>query len=314
MPSNASKAPNAPLVFTSNALDRAGDLRTDSNWLCIKRGEPQARFLPFWKLQPLLTGPLEAQESALCYLNLEEIESLGPAEAREVFLGLGGDAGYFARDISSLDEPASKLPFPAHFRDARSALDFVTIEESGILGQAKALLDWHARHLFCSACGAETKSVDAGYRRECLSCSTNHFPRTDPAVIMLVTMAERCLLARNKRFATAHNHSALAGFVEPGESIEESVRREVFEEVGIKIGNVRYFASQPWPFPSSMMIGCFAEAKTEEINVDGVEIVSARWFDRKTILSMLAGNEMDGIRLPRPIAIAYHLIRSWAEG
>ncbi len=311
MPSNASKA---PLVFTANPLDRAGDLRTDSNWLGTKRGEPQARFLPFWKLQPLLTGPSEAPEAALCYLNLEEIEALGRAEAREVFLGLSGDAGYFARDVSSLEEPPSKLPFPAHFRDARGALDLLTVQESGILGQAKALLVWHARHLFCSACGAETKSVDAGYRRECLSCSTSHFPRTDPAVIMLVTNGERCLLARNKRFATAHNHSALAGFVEPGESIEESVRREVFEEVGIKIGNVRYFASQPWPFPSSMMIGCFAEAKTEEINVDGVEIVSARWFDRKTILSMLAGNEIDGVRLPRPIAIAYHLIKSWAEG
>ena len=304
----------APLVFTSNPLDRAGDLRTDPNWLNVKRGEPQARFLLFWKLQPLLTGPSDAPETALCFLTSEQSNAVGPADAQEVFLGLAGDAGYFARDISALGEPISRLPFPAHFRDARSSLDLLTVEQSGILGQAKALLDWHARHRFCSACGAETKSVDAGYRRECHSCDTSHFPRTDPAVIMLVTKGQRCLLARNKRFGSSHNHSALAGFVEPGESIEETVRREVFEEVGIKISQVRYVASQPWPFPSSMMIGCFAEAEADEIRVDGVEIVSARWFGKKAVSKMLAGDEVEGVRLPRPIAIAFHLIKSWAEG
>ena len=183
----------APLVFTSNPLDRAGDLRTDPNWLNVKRSEPQARFLLFWKLQPLLTGPSDAPETALCFLTSEQSNAVGPADAQEVFLGLAGDAGYFARDISALGEPISRLPFPAHFRDARSSLDMLTVEQSGILGQAKALLDWHARHRFCSACGAETKSVDAGYRRECHSCDTSHFPRTDPAVIMLVTKGQRCL-------------------------------------------------------------------------------------------------------------------------
>ena len=310
MPSIVTKA---PLVFTSNPLDRAGDLRTDPNWLNVKRSEPQARFLPFWRLQPLLTGPLDAPEAALCFLNLEQSNAAGAVDAQEVFLGLDGDAAYFARNISALEEPLSWLPFPAHFRDARSSLDLLSVEQSGILGQAKALLDWHARHRFCPTCGAETKSVDAGYRRECPSCDASHFPRTDPAVIMLVTKGERCLLARNKRFGLSHNHSALAGFVEPGESIEETVRREVFEEVGIKIGQVRYVASQPWPFPSSMMIGCFAEAETDEIRVDGVEIVSARWFDKKAVSSMLAGEAIEGVILPRPIAIAFYLIKSWAE-
>ncbi len=304
----------APLVFTSNPLDRAGDLRTDPNWLGVKRGEPQARFLPFWKLQPLLTGPAEALEAALCLLNLDQSNAAGPTDAQEIFLGLDGDAAYFARDISALEEPLSRLPGPTHFRDARSALDLLSVEQSGILGQAKALLDWHARHRYCSACGAETRSADAGYRRECPSCDASHFPRTDPAVIMLVIKGERCLLARNKRFGLSHNHSALAGFVEPGESIEETVRREVFEEVGIRIGQVRYIASQPWPFPSSLMIGCFAEAETDEIRVDGVEIISARWFEKKTVLKLLAGEEVEGVRLPRPIAIAFHLIKSWAEG
>jgi len=311
MPANA---PNAPLVFTANPLNRASDLRSDSNWLSAKRQEPQARFLLLWKLQPLLTGPPDGTDGTLCLLNLEESEAVGPKDANEVFLGLDGDAGFFARDISALEDQVSNLPLSTHFHDARSALELLNVPESGILGQAKALLDWHARHRFCSACGAETKSVDSGYRRECPSCGASHFPRTDPAVIMLVIRGERCLLARNKRFAATHNHSALAGFVEPGESIEETVRREVFEEVGIRIGKVSYVASQPWPFPSSMMIGCFAEAETEEIQVDGVEIISARWFDKQLVLRMLAGDEIDGVRLPRPVAIAFHLIKSWAEG
>lgn len=310
MPPNAAEA---PLVFTSNPLDRAGDLRTDPEWLGVKRGEPQARFLHFWKLQPLLTGAEDAAEATLCFLDPEQAQAASPPGAQEVFLGLDGDAAHFACDVSVLEDPLPKLPFPAHFRNARSALDVLSVDESGIMGQAKALLDWHARHLFCAACGGKTTSADAGYRRECPSCDSSHFPRTDPAVIMLVTKGERCLLARNKRFGVSHNHSALAGFVEPGESIEECVRREVFEEVGIRIGEVCYFASQPWPFPSSMMIGCFAEAESDEIRVDGVEIVSARWVDRKTVLRILAHEEVDGIKLPRPIAIAFHLIRTWAE-
>lgn len=302
-----------PLLFTTNPLNRASDLRTDSNWLSTKRTEPQARFLPLWKLQPLLCGRADGPETALCFLSLEESAAIGPEEVQEIFLGLDGNAGYFARDISALEDPASQLKFPTHFRDARSALDLLTVRESGILGQAKMLLDWHAKHLFCSVCGIGTNSFDAGYRRECPSCAASHFPRTDPAVIMLVIKGERCLLARNKRFAKNHNHSALAGFVEAGESIEESVRREVFEEVGINIGTVRYFASQPWPFPSSIMIGCFAEAETEEIKVDGIEIISAHWFEKKTVLQMLSGEEVEGVRLPRPVAIAFHLIEAWAK-
>lgn len=305
---------NTSLVFTSNPLDRASDLRTDPKWLRVKRAEPQARFLPLWKQQPLLTGAKDAATAELCFLSADESEAFGPSDAQELFLGLIGDAAYFARDVSALEEPVSRTPSPSHFCDARSALDLLKVEQSGILGQAKALLDWHARHRFCSACGAETNCTDAGYRRECPSCNVSHFPRTDPAVIMLVIKGERCLLARNQRFRATHNHSALAGFVEPGESIEEAVRREVFEEVGIKTGDVRYFASQPWPFPSSMMIGCFAEAESEDIRVDGVEIVSAKWFERKMVLKMLAGEEIEGVRLPRSVAIAFHLIRSWAAG
>lgn len=303
-----------PLVFTGGPLDRASNLRTDSGWLAEKRAEDQTRVLPLWRQQPLLAGPEDAAEAALYLLSAPEWARLGADGAQEVFLGLNGDAAVFARDISALDEPLSRIEGPAHFRDARSALDVIPLNQTAILGQAKALLDWHRRHRFCSACGAPTKSVDAGYRRECPACKVSHFPRTDPAVIMLVTRGDHCLLARNRRRGITHNHSVLAGFVEPGESIEECVRREVFEEVGIKIGDVRYVASQPWPFPANMMIGCVADAQSEEIRVDGNEIVSARWFDKPTIRRMLAGEPVEDIRLPRPIAIAFHLIKTWAEG
>nr|TFG54213.1 MAG: NAD(+) diphosphatase [Hyphomicrobiales bacterium] len=309
----------SPLVFTSNPLDRASEMRSDANWLGAKRAEPQARFLLFWKLQPLLLGP-EAEEATEFYLvDGASLQRVNDAATQEVFLGLDGESPYFAADISVLEYPIATLKTDSryresHFRDARAALEVLPIGQTAILGQAKALLDWHARHRFCSVCGSATISLDGGYRRECPSCKAGHFPRTDPAAIMLVIDGDRCLLARNKRFGVAHNHSALAGFVEPGESIEECVRREVFEEVGIRVGNVLYVASQPWPFPSSMMIGCFAEAISDKIQVDGSEIVSARWFEKETVKKMLAGSEIDGVRLPRPIAIAFHLIKAWVEG
>jgi NAD+ diphosphatase len=183
--------------------------------------------------------------------------------------------------------------------------------EIAILGQAKALIDWHKRHAFCAQCGAVTHLSDGGYRRICPQCKAEHFPRTDPAVIMLVTAGDHCLLGRNKRFAGGH-YSTLAGFIEPGESIEEAVRREVYEEVRVRVGSVHYYASQPWPFPSSLMIGCFAQSLSHEIEVDGNEILAARWFDRAEVKRMLDGESE--VKLPRRDAIAYHLIRHWADG
>ena len=236
---------------------------------------------------------------------------MGTRDAVEVFLGLDGKVAYFARDISALADPlAAALASLGHFRDARAAASLLPIGEVAILGQAKALIDWHNRHGYCANCGARTVIDDAGYRRICLACKAEHFPRTDPCVIMLVTAGDRCLLGRNKRFAGGH-YSTLAGFVEPGESIEEAVRREVFEEVSLRVGAVRYFACQPWPFPSNLMIGCFAEAESGDIVVDGDEIVVARWFDRATVKRLLSG-ESNEIGLPRRDAIAYRLIEDWA--
>jgi NAD+ diphosphatase len=238
---------------------------------------------------------------------------LGAADAAEVFLGLQGTTPYFARDISALPDPlAAALAGLGHFRDARAAAALLPLHQVAIMGQAKALIDWHNRHGFCSQCGSATLPSEGGYRRVCPRCQAEHFPRTDPAVIMLVTARDHCLLGRNKRFAGGH-YSTLAGFVEPGETIEEAVRREVFEEVGVRVNGVRYFATQPWPFPFNLMIGCFAEADMSDIAVDGHEILTARWFDRGTVRRLIAG-ESNEVSLPRREAIAFHLIRAWAEG
>jgi NAD+ diphosphatase len=301
-------------AFAGNPLDRASEKRSNSAWLAAARADPVSRVLPLWKLQPLLLGP----ETQGCSTELGFVEGalangLGATDATEVFLGLEGKTPYFARDISALPDPlAAALAGLGHFRDARAAASLLPVHQVAIMGQAKALLDWHKRHAFCSQCGAATRLADGGYRRVCPHCDAEHFPRTDPAVIMLVTARDHCLLARNKRFSGGH-YSTLAGFVEPGETIEEAVRREVFEEVGVHVTGVRYFATQPWPFPFSLMIGCFAEAETKDIAVDGNEILTARWFDRETVRRLIAGESND-VSLPRREAIAFHLVRTWAEG
>jgi NAD+ diphosphatase len=183
-------------------------------------------------------------------------------------------------------------------------------DELGILAQAKALLYWHARHRFCANCGAPTDLTCAGFRRDCLSCGAQHFPRTDPVAIMLVAHGDRCLLGRQSRFA-AGMYSCLAGFVEPGETIEDAVRRETFEEAGVRVGAVRYVASQPWPFPANLMIGCRAEAVSEDIVLDRTELEDGRWFVRDEVALMLDGRHPDGLRGPVPMAIAHHLLRHW---
>lgn len=186
-------------------------------------------------------------------------------------------------------------------------------EELGLLATAKSLLSWHARHGYCANCGAATAVASGGYRRDCAACGTEHFPRTDPVVIMLVTRGDRCLLGRQARFV-ANSYSCLAGFLEPGETIEDAVRREVFEEAGIVVGPVEYLASQPWPFVSSLMIGCRGEAETDAITLDPAELEDGRWFHRDEVRQMLAKEHPDGLITPPPMAIAHLLMRAFVEG
>jgi NAD+ diphosphatase len=185
-------------------------------------------------------------------------------------------------------------------------------EDLSALATAKALLFWHERHRFCSNCGKPTKLAQSGWRRDCTHCTGQHFPRTDPCVIMLAIHKDKCLLARQSRFPPGM-WSALAGFVEPGESIEEAVRRETLEEAGIGSSRVAYFASQPWPFPMSIMIGCFAEAKTDQLKIDEIELEAARWVTKEECRLLLSGQHPARMFAPPPIAIAHHLIRAFVE-
>jgi NAD+ diphosphatase len=242
-----------------------------------------------------------------------EARALGSVR-ESVFLGLINDAPRFGFGLDPQALEPLKTRNDLRITDLRSIAvqGMVAAEHLPPLAEAKAVLGWHARHRFCPNCGAATRPVQAGWRRDCPSCHVEHFPRTDPVVIMLVILGERCVLGRSRRFAPTM-WSCLAGFAEPGESIEEAVRREVLEEVGIACGRVKYFASQPWPFPSSIMIGCNAEALSDTVVIDRDELEDARWFDREELAGMLKRQHPAGLTTPPPVAIAHHIIRSFVE-
>jgi NAD+ diphosphatase len=229
-----------------------------------------------------------------------------------VLLGSRDGEILFAIDVTGLDEPAGKLGLnDAEFPDLRAIASVLSPADASIAAQARHLLDWHSRHRFCPGCGQPTKAKDAGWARICPSCSTEHFTRTDPVAIMLVHSGDRCLLGRQAAWPRPF-FSALAGFVEPGETLEETVRREVKEEAGVDVGAVHYHSSQPWPFPASLMLGCLADATSEEIKVDGAELEEAAWFTRDDVVRSLR-RPSDVLAVPPRMAIAHQLLRVWAE-
>jgi NAD+ diphosphatase len=304
------------IPFAGNPLNRASDKRANPEWINSKLRDPTSLIFPLWQLEPFLLGSKKPGSPAkLGLLSPGIVETLALPQALCVFLGLDEDTAIFAIDISSAANPADNGPLAAmgYFCDARTAGQMVSIKEGAIIAQAKALIDWHQRHGFCPRCGAPTMILDAGYRRLCGRCNAEHFPRVDPVVIMLAIEGDACLIGRGKQFPPGM-FSALAGFMEPGETIEEAVRRELMEEASVKVSDVSYYATQPWPFPSSLMIGYFARAESREIKLDGNELTEARWLERRVAQALIEGQSRDGIRLPPPIAIAHHLIKSWACG
>ena len=298
-----------PLPFAGSPLHRENVRRRDRAWIEACRSAEESRFLPVWRLMPLLK---RGDEATLAWARLSFFEDLDPAP-EPVLLGTAEGVAHFAVDISSVVEPESVFGVAdvASFEDLRAAAARLPAGEIAIAGQARAFVDWHARHGFCAACGGPTRSVLGGGHRLCTECQAEHFPRTDPVAIAVVGRGERCLLGRSKGWPD-QMYSALAGFVEPGESIEEAVRREVHEESGIEVGAVRYVACQPWPFPSSLMIGCLAEGLSEEVTLDLVELEEARWFDRDVVRAALDGGAGDLV-VPPPFAVAHRLMRSWVE-
>ena len=298
------------LGYTASRIDRAALCRGDEAALAKFAEHPHARF---YSIGGELVPMKKAGEAFDPLFSSAEARTLG--NAREtVFLGLLGEAPRFGIGLA----PAAVEPLKA--RGDLKIADLRTIAVQGLvaadhlppLAEAKALLGWHARHRFCPNCGTPTRVVEGGWRRDCANCNVQHFPRTDPVVIMLPIAGERCVLGRSPRFAPSM-WSCLAGFAEPGETIEEAVRREVREEVGIVCGRVNYFASQPWPFPTSLMIGCHAEAVSANIVVDRGELEDARWFDREELALMLMRKHPQGLTATPPIAIAHHIIRRYVE-
>jgi NAD+ diphosphatase len=302
------------LGFIRNPLSRYSAER-DHGIVGRHAADPGAATVAIAGEIPILrrTGEAKNGETMTSLLPLGDLDRAG-ARHEQAFLGTLGGRPVFG---TLLDASAAEI-----FRSGEDhlAIDLRSIavqglvapHELGILAEAKALLFWHSRHRFCPNCGTPTALACAGFRRDCGHCGAQHFPRTDPVSIMLIHRGERCLLGRQARFVP-NSYSCLAGFIEPGETIEDAVRRETFEESGIRVGAVRYAASQPWPFPSNLMIGCTGEALTEEITLDRDELEDGRWFSRDEVRLMLAREHPDGLITPPPMAIAHFLMRSWVE-
>jgi len=302
-----------PYAYTGSALARAADRRGDAAGLKALAEHARAALYVIGGDHIVLKMRGEGLDPLFA---AAEARALG-ATGETVFLGLLSDGA--PRFAVALDAAAIE---PLKACGGFAAIDLRSLALQGVLAaehlpplaEAKAVLAWHGRHRFCPNCGSPTHSVQGGWRRDCLACKAEHFPRTDPVVIMLAIAAggQRCVLGRSPRFPKTM-WSCLAGFVEPGESIEEAVRREVKEEVGIACSRVKYFASQPWPFPSSLMIGCHVEALTEQLAIDNSEIEEARWFGREELKLMLACQHPQQLTAPPPIAIAHHIIRAFAD-
>ena len=302
----------SPHIFANNPLDRGERERRDEEWIRRMESDAGSRFLPFRDLNVLLTG--DAQP-ALGWVNIAQLRPPpAPGDRAPVLLGMQDGVAHFAADLPAptADRIADETGW--HFEDCRAAGETLSAAAGGIVAQARAQLSWHSRHGFCSVCGHPTDIKRGGQVRQCPDCNAQHFPRTDPVVITVVadTAGDRCLLGQSRgRLQRMRAYSALAGFMDQGEAIEEAVAREVMEEAGIRVKNVRYHSSQPWPFPSSLMIGCLAEAATTDIHMDAEEMTDVRWFDRAEVIRALAGRSAE-LTLPGPIAIAHHLIRAWA--
>jgi NAD+ diphosphatase len=303
--------PKPYLGYTASQIERAAQIRSDAEALEALEHDSTARaYVIAGEMVVLNRGDAVADP----LFALADARALGtPREL--IFIGLQQKLPRFAIALEPARAEALKEREQLLVTDLRSIAVNALVHRDHLppLAEGKALLNWHMRHRFCPNCGATTQLIAGGWRRDCPSCKTEHFPRTDPVVIMLPVAGSSCVLGRSYRFARGM-WSCLAGFMEPGETIEEAVRRETHEEAGIACGRVNYFASQPWPFPSSLMIGCHAEALTREIVIDRSELDDARWFGREEVATMLLRSHPEGFSTPPEVAIAYHIIRAWVEG
>lgn len=285
-------------VFAGAFVDRIGERRKDSAWLAEAVRSEQSCFVPVWGEQCLIGGdPLRA-----ILLSREQVASMVD-DQELIFLGLFRDRPAFALPINA----AANAPFPelGEFHDLRYLGTVLPPDEANLVAHARALVLWHASQVFCGVCGSSARPEAAGNSRICMNndCRREIFPRVDPAIIVLVSDGDRCLLGRQVGWPEGR-YSSVAGFVEPGESLEDSVRREVYEETNIRVSTVSYHSSQPWPFPSSLMLGFMAEATSSDIILNDGELEDAQWFTRKELRSGFP-------KLPFQISIARRLVDQW---
>ncbi len=300
--------PPETLGFAHGSIDRAAHRRDDANFLEDVLFLKNTKTVVFAGDIPVVSG----QEAPLNILfDLKNVPFAGRA-AQPIFLGLENGSARFAISLpfDVLNDWGSNADFQTINLRTLAVKSLISKDALNLLATAQALINWHSKHRFCANCGYKTQIKSAGWKRACTACETEHFPRTDPVVIMMAVRGDMCLLGRSPRFPPKM-YSCLAGFVEPGESIEGAVRREIIEETGIVIGGVAYHHSQPWPFPMSMMIGCTGEALTEEITVDGVEIEDAQWFSKAELSHIMAGTHPEGLTAPTKMSIAHHLMKDF---
>ncbi len=292
--------PARPNLYSGGRLDRAAHLREAPAFLDAALGHPQSRFTYSWRGKSLLAaGPQPA---------IHWRASAG-MDTPWLFLGLLDEVCLFAQDLSAWEElPDLGAGSFQELRDVAACLDDT---DAAILATARGMFHWRATHRFCPACGGEMAPIRAGWVLQCKGCGREHFPRTDAAVIMLVTCGDEALLGQSHRFPPERNYySALAGFVEPGEALEDAVRREVAEEVGVRVGEVTYHSSQPWPFPASLMLGYYAQALSRDIVLQADEMRDAKWFSR----AQIRARAEFGFNLPPEVSIARRLIDDWLDG
>ena len=294
-------------TYAGSPLDRAGLRRDDAAWVEAHWTDPASAFVIVWRAKTLITA---AESPSAVFLTGDQARASQAAGGPWAFLGLRDGRAVFAIDISAADDPATLVPQDdVRFEDLRALAGRLPLNDAAVFAHARALMHWRARHKFCGNCGNVCTPRSAGHALQCPQCGAQHFPRTDSAVIMLVHRNDRALLGHSQRFPNTTMYSTLAGFLEPGESLEEAVAREVLEEVGVKVGAVHYHSSQPWPFPSNIMLGFYAEGLSEAITLQEDELRDARWFSRAELRDPAA----HGFQLPRIDSIARRLIEDWME-
>jgi NAD+ diphosphatase len=292
-------------VFEGPYLERDGHLRADPAWIVDALADPKSRVIPVWNSRNLVAGGGSAGPSRAVLLDLAQVPEKHRSAEGLILLGRFGDTSLFAFEIEDMDPPTP--PEGTRFEELRNVAAMLPADQAGMLGYARAMVNWRRSHRYCGRCGAGTTAAKGGHVLVCTNpeCRHEQFPRTDPAIIVLVTDGERALLGRQASWP-AGRYSTIAGFVEPGESLEDAVAREVREETGVLVDGIEYHSSQPWPFPSALMLGFTARAVSTDIESQDRELEDARWFTRENI--------MGGVPLlPPPLSISFRLIEHWFD-